>query len=433
MIKMSEAKIVIHWFRRDLRLVDNAALYHASKSGKKVVPLFIFDDNILNELPADDARVGFIYDSLKKINNELGNHSGSVLCLKGNPIEVWKKLIRDYDIEAVYFNRDYEPYAKERDDAVCKLLSSRGIGIFIYKDHVIFEPGEIVKDDGQPYTVFTPYKRKWIKQFQNAQLQIFLQPDLDAFNYKIYQFPKLSELGFKSSQLKVVDYDLSVLDKYADTRNIPSKPTTNLGPHLRFGTVGLRQLINNLSSKHDEFLSELIWREFFIQILSYYPEVVTRNFKSQYDGIQWLNNEMEFEKWCKGQTGYPLVDAGMRQLNTTGYMHNRIRMVAASFLCKHLLIDWRWGEAYFAQKLLDYELSSNNGNWQWAAATGCDAAPYFRIFNPIEQQKKFDRDLIYIRQWIPGIEDLYNMIPIVEHKFARERALKVYKNGIIRG
>ena len=423
--------IAIHWFRRDLRIEDNTALNHGLESKIPVQPIFIFDKNILEDLPADDARVGFIYQSLKKIHEQLTAHGSSLKIYIGKPVEIWKKIIEEYDVGTVYLNKDYEPYAILRDEKVKQLLLQHGIRIYAFKDQVIFEESEVVKKDNTAYTVFTPYKRKWLEVFPEIKLQPKKKINWKNFYPSINRFPSFKEIGFKPSSIIVRPYDLSKLSNYARTRDLPAEDSTSyLSPHLRFGTVSIRQIICQLNPKNEIFLSELIWREFFMQILFHFPKVVSENFRSKYDGIRWRNNEKEFELWCKGETGYPMVDAGMRQLNNTGFMHNRVRMVTASFLCKHLLIDWRWGEAYFAKKLLDYELSSNNGNWQWAAGTGCDAAPYFRIFNPTEQQKRFDKNLVYINNWIPEFGTKEYPDAIVDHKLARERALKVYKKGI---
>ena len=424
-------KISVFWFRRDLRLEDNTALHQAFSNGLPVLPVFIFDDNILGELPKDDARVNFIYKSLKSIHEKLVEEGSSLLCLKGNPINVWESLIEKYEIAKVFVNRDYELYAKERDRKVEELLRKQGISFHLYKDQVVFEQDEILKDDGKPYTVFTPYKNKWLQRFHGLTFEAFSKVQARQWFKTQFRFPDLTELGFQPSLISVKPFNLSQLGMYALERDIPSKDTTNLGPHLRFGTVSIRWVISQFKAGQETFLSELVWREFFMQILYHFPHVVDRNFKPQYNRIAWRNNEKEFELWCQGKTGYPVVDAGMRQLNQTGYMHNRVRMVVASFLCKHLLIDWRWGEAYFAGKLLDYELSSNNGNWQWAAGTGCDAAPYFRIFNPTEQARKFDRDMAYIKRWVPEYGQVGYPQPMVEHKIATKRALEVYKKSLL--
>ena len=422
--------VAVHWFRRDLRIEDNMALAHALAGDLPVLPVFIFDDHILEGLPADDARVGFIHRQLMLIAEKLGKHSSGVMVRKGDPLETWKELIKAHDVRSVYFNLDYEPYALGRDKSVTEFLESKGIAVNTYNDHLLFAPGEVLKDDGLPYTVYTPYRNKWMKLFRDKGVQdISAQPaNYARFHHPV---PSLADIGFKPSAAKVPPPDYSAIPGYAANRDDPSiEGTSRLGPHLRFGTIGVRQLLKSLGPSDGVFLDELVWREFFAQIMWHYPGVINNNFRSKYDGIQWRNDESEFNLWCNGQTGYPLVDAGMRQLNASGFMHNRVRMVTASFLCKHLLIDWRWGEAYFALKLLDFELASNNGNWQWAAGTGCDAAPYFRVFNPYEQQKKFDPGMRYIRKWVPEFGSSAYPPPIVEHKFARERALSTYKQGI---
>jgi deoxyribodipyrimidine photo-lyase len=422
-------KVNIFWFRRDLRLEDNTALEHALAEGNPVLPVFIFDTNIMEDLNRDDPRITFIYDTLSKINQSLRKEGSSILILNGNPISVWKKLIVSYDINAVYINKDYEPYAISSDKEIENILREKGISLFQYKDQVIFEEKEVIKPDNSPYTIFTPYKNKWLHKFTALQSASQKNPKPNYFE-SAHPFQSLKDLGFTESQVKVSMYDLSAISEYHKFRDFPAEDkTTHLGPHLRFGTVSIRKIVRLASEENAVFLSELIWREFFMQILFNFPHVVTSNFRSKFNNIPWRNDEKEFDLWCKGETGYPLVDAGMRQLNETGYMHNRVRMITAGFLCKHLLTDWRWGEAYFAQKLLDYELSSNNGNWQWAAGTGCDAAQYFRVFNPDSQQQKFDRNKIYIRQWVKDLEDKRYPQPIVDHVFARERVISAYKSG----
>ncbi|WP_456459034.1 cryptochrome/photolyase family protein [Reichenbachiella sp.] len=420
-------ELVALWLRRDLRLEDNTALYHAIQSGKKVLPVFIFDQQILSELPNNDPRVSFIYDSLADIHIKL-KKVGSSLCVRvGTPLEVWEELMDEYSIKSIYVNEDYEPYAIQRDESIKQLAISHGVEFHSFIDQVVFHPNEVLKpSDGKPYTIYTPYKNKWLEKYQSHPCKILPKIDQSGFHPLNIEFPSLESFGFSRSAIKVRPYDLSQLDDYESSRDIPAKDATSyLSVHLRFGTVSIRQVIHQLKSKDKVFLSELIWREFFMQILYHFPDVVGQNFKSKYDGIEWRNDENDFEKWKNGETGYPMVDAGMRQLNETGYMHNRVRMVVASFLCKHLLIDWRWGEAYFAEKLLDYELSSNNGNWQWSAGTGCDAAPYFRVFNPSEQLRKFDPKMEYTKKWVTEF-----LPPIVDHSFARKRALEVYKAGI---
>lgn len=429
---MSKQEITVFWYRRDLRLVDNVGLFHALKSKYPVIPLFIFDENILDNLPKNDARVGFIHDSLSKINQQLLEIGSSILVKKGKTNEVWHELIQEFDIKEVFFNKDYEPFAIKRDLAICEFLETNKIATFSFKDQVIFEEKEITKTDGLPYTIYTPYKTKWLEKYKSmAPIPEFDGTHLFSnFHKTSFSFPTLNQIGFEENSIKVIPHNLKNVTNYDKTRDYPAlDSTTHLSPHLRFGTISIRKLVNWASNINQVFLSELIWREFFTQILFSFPKVVSCNFKSAYDGIQWRNNEEDFKRWCSGTTGYPMVDAGMRELNETGYMHNRVRMVVASFLCKHLLINWQWGEAYFAEKLLDSELSSNVGNWQWAAGTGCDAAPYFRVFNPEIQLKKFDEKGIYIRKWIPEFDFGYGE-PIVDHVFARNRAIATYKKGI---
>jgi deoxyribodipyrimidine photo-lyase len=426
----NKTPIVIFWFRRDLRFEDNVGLYHAMQSGFPVLPLFIFDDNILKELPLQDARVQFIHQQLQALHNQLLSYGSSLLCKIGKPIEVWSQLINSYEIAAVYTNRDYEPYAQERDSSINQLLNKNKIPFHTFKDQVVFEKNEIQKDDGKPYSVFTPYKRKWLFNWYLSLQNPYPKPEFKQFYKATFPCISLSALGFEPSPIQVKPYTLEYLKTYTEIRNYPALDQTSyLSVHLRFGTVGIRQLVGQVKDINEAFLSELIWREFFMQILNNFPHVINQNFYSKFDAIKWRNNESEFQKWCDGKTGYPLVDAGMRELNQTGYMHNRVRMVVASFLTKHLLIDWRWGEAYFAEKLLDYELSSNNGNWQWAAGTGCDAAPYFRVFNPSEQLKKFDKDLIYTKKWVTELLTPDYPLPMVEHVFARKRALETYRKA----
>lgn len=424
-------KTAVIWFRRDLRVEDNRALEQALLSGSPVLPLFIFDREILDELPRDDPRVIFIYARLENLHRWFRSLGSSLVVKYGAPVPVWHEIISEYQISGVYLNKDYEPYAVERDRNIELLLGKHGIPLNRFKDQVIFEEDEILTRDSTPYTVFTAYKRKWLERFTPES--IFAGPSMptDHFLPMNHPFPSLSDLGFRKSSIRVEPYDLSKLDHYSRLRDYPAAAaTTHLSPHLRFGTVSIRQIVAGLKPSHELFLAELIWREFFMQILHHFPRVVDQNFKTKYNGIEWRNNAEEFNRWCNGETGYPLVDAGMRQLNETGTMHNRVRMVTASFLCKHLLIDWRWGEAYFAGKLLDFELSSNNGNWQWVAGTGCDAAPYFRIFNPHEQMKRFDKNLEYVHRWIPEYRAGKYIKPVVNHQYARTRALEAYKKGI---
>lgn len=423
----------IFWFRRDLRLEDNRGLFEALSDGE-TLPIFIFDPNILAELPKDDARVSFIFELLEKIQKRLKLEKKSLAVFHDEPEKVFKKLSKEHKIKAVFTNHDYEPYAKKRDSEIEKLLKSNDILFQTFKDQVIFERDEIVKDDGKPYVVYTPFSKKWKENFSEESVrQHHSEKKLEQIASHNYPFLSLEDIGFKKSKIKVDDFDVSkkIIENYKETRDFPSVDgTSHISPHLRFGSISIRQIVKKASEfKQETFLNELIWREFFMQILWHFPKTVTKSFRPKYDNIKWRNNEKEFKSWCEGKTGYPIVDAGMRQLNETGNMHNRVRMVVASFLCKHLLIDWRWGEAYFAEKLLDYEQSSNIGNWQWAAGSGVDAAPYFRIFNPSEQVKKFDKDFKYIKKWVPEFQEI-EYKPIVDHKEARERCLKIYKEAV---
>lgn len=424
----------IFWFRRDLRLDDNKALFEAL-SNNATLPVFIFDKNILSELPKDDARVSFISALLDNIQDILKQNHKSLAVFHDDPIHVFKKLVAENaEINAVYTNHDYEPYAQKRDAEVGAFLKSKNIAFRTFKDQVIFEKEEVIKEDGKPYVVFTPYSKKWKENFNEKLTESFpSEKKLAEIAQHSYPYLSLKDIGFEASGIKVADYNISsaLIENYAETRNFPGiEGTSHLSPHLRFGAVSIRKIVKTaLKHRKETFLNELIWREFFMQILWHFPNTVTESFRPKYDHIQWRNNKTEFQSWCEGTTGYPIVDAGMRQLNATGTMHNRVRMIVASFLCKHLLIDWRWGEAYFAEKLLDYEQSSNIGNWQWAAGSGVDAAPYFRIFNPSEQVRKFDKDLKYIRKWVPEFEQL-DYRPIIDHKEARERCLVVYKKAV---
>jgi len=429
-------KINIFWFRRDLRLNDNVGLFHALEASLPVLPIFIFDKKILGKLSLKtDARVTFIYHQLEKIKQELEKAGRSLKVLHSTPLEAFQGLWTEYEIETVFTNRDYEPDALERDTEMENFLKSKNIGFLTFKDHVIFEKNEIVKDNGEPYTVFTPYSKKWKLLLADKTIPQFKSEKLlsKVLQNKPFPMPTLENIGFEESRISIPMSDVSteLIANYALTRDIPSlKGTSRLGIHLRFGTVSIREITIKAQKQSETFLNELIWRNFFIDILWHFPHVVNKSFKPKYDFIQWRNDEKEFEKWCRGETGFPMVDAGMRELNETGFMHNRVRMVAASFLVKHLLIDWRWGEAYFAEKLLDFELASNNGNWQWAAGCGCDAAPYFRIFNPESQQKRFDPEGKYILKWVPEYGTLSYPQPMVEHTSARERTLATFKRAL---
>ncbi len=422
----------LFWFRRDLRLQDNAGLYHALKENENVLPIFIFDTEILQKLEdKTDLRVAFIHQSLTAMQEQLSASGSSLLVFHGNPVELFQTI----KPKAVYTNHDYEPYAQKRDTKVKEILEGKGIAFRTFKDQVIFEKSEVVKDDGLPYTVFTPYSRKWKAALTEAAYQSF--PSEKLFHHfkslSPLPLPSLADIGFTETTFSFPERMVkqSIIEKYDQLRNFPAiAGTTKLSVHLRFGTVSIRKLVQIALKKNETWLNELIWRDFYHMILWHFPQVETKAFKPAYDKIEWRNNEKEFAAWCHGQTGYPIVDAGMRELNQTGFMHNRVRMIVASFLTKHLLIDWRWGEAYFAKKLLDFDLAANNGGWQWAASSGCDAAPYFRVFNPQLQTEKFDPDFKYIKHWVPEWGTSAYPKPIVDHKVARDRVLKVYKEAL---
>lgn len=431
MLKKAD-KINIFWFRRDLRLEDNAGLKKALESGLKVLLVFIFDAEILNKLEdKQDKRVDYFHQALHKIHDELKSYKSGLKIFHNKPLDAFKKLTEEYSVEKVFCNEDYEPDTIHRDQLIADFLKGKNIEFESCKDQVIFAKNEVAKNDGSPYTVFTPYSKKWKETLNSAGIKEYKINFSQFLQYNAGKFPELKEIGFKKTNIEfeVPVLNKSIIDNYDKYRDFPGMDhTTHLGIALRFGTISVRKCVNFALKHNETWLNELIWREFFMQILFHFPKVVHHSFKEKYENIQWRNNEDEFKLWCEGKTGYPIVDAGMRQLNETGFMHNRVRMITASFLTKHLLIDWRWGEAYFAQKLLDYELSSNNGNWQWAAGCGCDAAPYFRVFNPYEQTKKFDKDYKYIKTWLTN-EDL-NREAVVEHTFARQRALEVYGKGV---
>ncbi|MEO8515246.1 MAG: deoxyribodipyrimidine photo-lyase [Flavobacterium sp.] len=428
-------KINLFWFRRDLRVEDNVGLFHALHSDTEVLPVFIFDENILSQLPKDDARVTFIHELLSDIQSKLNQKDKSLAVFHGNPITIFQQLISENNIQTVYTNHDYEPYARKRDKELNQLFTANSVEFKTSKDQVIFEKNEVVKDDGKPYVVYTPYSNKWKENFSRIKLPIYnSEGALDKITTHSYPFLSLKEVGFYASKIKIMPFDISekLIDHYEETRNYPAvSGTSMLGVYLRFGAVSIRKIVAKaIKSNNETFLKELIWREFFMQILWHFPHTTHKSFREKYDAIIWNNDEDLFQKWCDGKTGYPFVDAGIRELNATGHMHNRVRMIVAGFLCKHLLIDWRWGETYFATKLLDYEQASNVGNWQWAAGSGVDAAPYFRIFNPTEQIKKFDKQLEYIKKWIPELETPDYPKPIVDHNEARERCLQTYKKAL---
>lgn len=423
----------IMWFRRDLRLNDNAALYYALKNELPVIPIFIFDTNILDDLEdKKDRRLTFIRAALLNMQEVLKQHNTSLQVLYDTPQNAFVQLAKQYTIQKVFANEDYEQYAIDRDAAVSALLKKQNATLCLYKDQVIFSKDEVVKDNGEPYTVFTPYSKKWLSVLQPFHLKAYPTKKYFTNFYKDapHRIPSLESMGFESEgkQFPSLKIPAAIIKDYKNTRDVPGiQGTSRLSVHLRFGTICIRELALKAEALSSSYLNELIWRDFYQMILWHFPHVRKGySFKKEMDAIQWRNNEKEFNAWCEGRTGYPIVDAGMRELNETGFMHNRVRMITASFLAKHLLIDWRWGEAYFAKRLLDYDFAANNGGWQWSASTGCDALPYFRIFNPTTQAKKFDPELKYIKQWLPELDGFDYPQPIVEHKFARQRALEAY-------
>lgn len=434
---MDKQAINAFWFRRDLRLDDNVGLIKALQSGLPVLPVFIFDPLILEKLEDhEDARVSFIYKSLHAVNAQLYKLKSSLLVLHQDPLSAWSHILDLYDVKTVFTNSDYEPYARSRDKAIADLLNARSVKFSEHKDHVIFEKDEITKSNNEPYTVFTPYKNRWLEKLRTEApiKSLGNSTTYNSFFKCIYPLPPLESIGFRPSSIPIPRINYSIINKtYEKNRDLPSiEGTAKTSVHLRFGTISIREVaLHAIQNKADTWLNELIWRDFYSMIIWHFPQTIDHSFKKAYDNIRWRNNENEFRAWCAGATGYPIVDAGMRQLNTTGWMHNRVRMITASFLCKHLLIDWRWGEAYFAKKLLDYDLASNVGGWQWAAGSGNDAAPYFRIFNPELQMKKFDPQLQYVRQWVSEYDDPFKYpLPIVDHKLARERVLSEYKRAL---
>ncbi len=427
--------MTIFWFRRDLRLEDNAALFYALKNNERVQPIFIFDTTILKRLDCKaDMRVSFIHAALVHLKQELNELGSDLKVYHGKPEDVFQELIKK-GITGVYTNRDYEPQAIQRDKVIYELCQHAEIPFVAKKDQVIFDRGEILKDDGDPYTVYTPYSKKW-----KAKLNEFYVKSYPTLSYSQNlkksspeEMITLKEIGFDPAPVESArpSVDQDIIANYHETRDIPSiHGTSRLSVHLRFGTISIRKLVQIALRTNEKWLNELIWRDFYQMILYHFPHTTDQSFKAKYDRIEWENNDAHFKAWCDGKTGYPIVDAGMRELNETGYMHNRVRMIVASFLTKHLLLDWRWGERYFAEKLLDFDLASNVGGWQWAAGSGCDAAPYFRVFNPYLQTEKFDPNLVYIKKWVPEHKSEHYPQPIVDHKQARERALQRYKDAL---
>ena len=425
----------VFWFRRDLRLEDNMGLNAALSSGLKVIPIFIFDADIINKLQKNDLRIKMIHAALVKLNGAMLGNRCNVGMYLGNPKAVFESLLKKYKIKRVFTNLDYEPYATKRDSLVKSFLEKKNVTFSSFKDQVIFEKDEVVKDDGNPYRVYTPYSRKWIEKLNSNGIETCnSEIKLNSLAKIALPYLSLKEIGFDEKPFDIPLFNINSkrIEKYEETRNFPHlNSTSRIGAHLRFGFISIRKLVEKaLKNSNKTYLKELIWREFFMQILWHFPYTQEKSFKPKYDNIRWLNSNDEFKKWCEGNTGYPLVDAGMRELNHTGFMHNRVRMLVGSFLCKHLLIDWRWGERYFAKKLLDYEMSSNVGNWQWVAGCGVDASPYFRIFNPKEQIKKFDNDFRYIKKWVPDFQSSFYPKEIIDHKFARNRCLETFKSAV---
>ncbi|MFN5415422.1 MAG: cryptochrome/photolyase family protein [Flavobacteriia bacterium] len=424
----------LFWHRRDLRIEDNSGLYYALKNSDCVQAIFIFDSEILNKLEKNDQRVLFIYREIEKLKQKYKDLGSDLHVFYGNPVEIIPLLCDENQINTLCTNKDYEPYAIQRDKTIFDILKAKGVDFIAKKDHVIFEKNEILKGDGSPYTIFTPYSRRWKEKLNDFYLKSYpTEKYLSNLAKKTTESELISlqKMGFESKQVvdfPATEFNSKIISEYSEKRDIPSlNATSRLSLHLRFGTISIRKLTQKALETNQTYLNELIWRDFYQAILYHFPHSATDSFKKQYDRIEWKNKEKLFELWCEGKTGYPLVDAGMRELNTTGFMHNRVRMVVASFLCKHLLIDWRWGERYFAEKLLDFDLASNTGGWQWASGSGCDAAPYFRVFNPQLQQEKFDKDFKYIKKWVPEFGTEQYPEPIVEHKVARDLAIASYK------
>ena len=433
---MKDKEVAVFWFRRDLRLEDNCGLFHALKSGLPVLPIFIFDTTILKKLEdKNDKRVDFIYQTVSSLKNKLTAFGSDLHIEVGNPVEIFETILAEYSVKKVFINHDYEPDGIIRDETVKSIVNAKGSEFHSYKDQCIFEKNEIVKDDGKPYTIFTPYSKKWKAKLSDFYLQSYpSEKHFDKFlKIERQEILSIEEIGFQKTNTNFPSIEIpkNIIQNYSSQRDFPAiNGTSHLGIHFRFGTISIREKARLATELNDTWLNELIWRDFYMMILFHFPFIAKTAFKKEYENINWRNNEDEFYCWCEGKTGYPIVDAGMRELNETGFMHNRVRMIVASFLTKHLLIDWRWGEAYFAKKLLDFDLSANNGGWQWAAGCGNDAAPYFRIFNPALQTEKFDKNLNYIKKWVPEIGISSYPKPIVEHVFARNRCLVVYKKGL---
>ena len=427
----------VFWFRRDLRLHDNHGFFQALKKSKSVLPVFIFDINILGELNENDRRVSLLFDRLKELNTELAKHGKKIHVYYGDPKSIFNELFDKLPYDAIFTNTDYEPYATKRDKSVRLSLNQKKVKFRSYKDQVIFEKDEILTDSGKVYGVYTYYMKKWKAQFRASMTQPFPSDTLlhKCKNSDVLPcVEQIGDIGFKHTEYILHQPNLtyrSLLD-YEQSRDNPTMDgTSNASVHLRFGFLSIREVVNIAFQYSETFLNELIWRSFFTQIIWNYPRVVDSCFKQKYNNIKWNNIDL-FINWKYGETGFPIVDAGMRQLFETGYMHNRVRMITASFLVKNLGIDWRLGEAYFASTLMDYDLASNNGNWQWVAGTGCDSAPYFRVFNPNTQQERYDPKLIYCRKWIKELEEngRYRISEIVDAKKSRLDAIDRYKQCV---
>ncbi len=435
------------WLRRDLRLSDNRALNEAEKSSDEITIVFVFDTNILNRLKSkQDRRLTFIYESLNEISQTLEKKGSQLIVLYGDPKKEIPKLASQLGVNFVFANEDYESYAKSRDFHIKKSLAKQEISFSLHKDQVIFSGDEVLKSDGSPYRVFTPWKKQFhpsvVDEAKTSLKKMTKKSELKAFSklksLKSYGFKKtLSYVqgGEREAQKQLSGF-LDQLNSYSKNRDYPYLDSTSrLSVHLRFGTLSIREAIRACKGKRGEgprtWLSELVWREFYFMILDQFPHVEKSSFKPEYQNIQWPGKNNHFKAWCEGRTGFPIVDAGMRQLNKTGFMHNRLRMVTASFLVKDLLVDWQRGEKYFAEKLMDYDLAANNGGWQWCASTGCDAQPYFRIFNPDSQTKKFDSGQEFVRKWVPEAFDTSSGYPgpIVDHRVQREKALSLFKSA----
>jgi|SRR6476661_159510 len=433
-------KICLFWHRRDLRIHDNAGLAAALDSGLPVLPLFIYDSDILTQLPDKaDARLTFIYDQVERLATETETAGGTFLARYGRPAEVLAQLADELDIAAVHTNEDYEPYARQRDGEVGEMLAQRGIAFYLYKDQVVFAKDDIMTKSGTVPKVFGAYHKAYLERLTDELLLPY--GSQDAFRAEnLHRLtkaqagtrPTLEELGFERREQYSPTVELpaeDVVRNYHRTRDTPAltNGTTRLSVQLRFGTVSVRQAMRQARALNPKLLAEIIWRDFFMMLLWHFPGTATEAYDPKMRAIPYRNNEDEFRAWCEGHTGYPLVDAGMRELNATGYLPNRVRMTVAGFLVKHLFIDWRWGERYFADKLLDYELAINVGNWQWMAGTGAVAAPWFRVYSPQNQLEQVDPELKYVKSWVPELGTAGYPAPIVEHKFARDRAVEAIR------